>query len=304
LHSIDAATRDEPRFKLIRHEVNRGPGAARNHAIAAASGSYLVFLDGDDLMLREGLADRVAALAAWTGDEYVAGSFCAVRASPEDVTLDHLPDRRHATQPRFVDLVIADGESPFFMGGPIVSTEVVRGVGGFDEEMRTGAVDWDLWYRILRNGYVFVPSGTLGSVYRQRAGGITRGNPAAHTAASAALIRAAYRPAEPGILSFPSPYPLPEPLPVYRARITIAERAVRFAAMALVDGDSAGMRATLSVLEPGTWPLLERHIDMPAHVARGAARVLGVRPHHLDQLRGEMAPFVAEVGAAVEAASK
>jgi hypothetical protein len=74
--------------------------------------------------------------------------------------------------------------------------------------------------------------------------------------------------------------------------------------MALVDGDSAGMRATLSVLEPGTWPLLERHLDMPAHVARGAARVLGVRPHHLDQLRGELAPFVAEVGAAVEAASK
>jgi hypothetical protein len=208
------------------------------------------------------------------------------------------------TQPDFIDFVKDNGECPFTMIAPLVSTELVRSLGGLDVSMRTGGVDWDLWYRILRNGHVFVPSRTLGAVYRQRGGGITRGNPAAHTAAAAALIRAAYDTAGPGLLLKPSPYPMTEPLPAYQARVTIAERAVRFAAMALVDGDREGMGSTVAILEPGTWPLLERHLDLPALVARGAARTLGVRPRHMETLAPELTPFVAEVGEAVRAASK
>jgi hypothetical protein len=64
------------------------------------------------------------------------------------------------------------------------------------------------------------------------------------------------------------------------------------------------MESTLAILEPGTWSLLERHLDLPALVARGAARTLGVRPRHFETLAPELAPFVAEVREAVQAASK
>ena len=301
---VESATSGDARFRTIRHDVNRGPGAARNRGIDEAKGRYLAFLDADDLLLRESLADRVEALVDWTDDPFVTGSFCAVRFSPEEVTLDDLPDRRHAPQAEFVDFVTAGGECPFTMIAPLVETETIRAIGGFDETMRSGGVDWDLWYRILRNGYVFVPSRTLGSVYRQRGGGITRGNPAAHTEAAARLIAAAHRDADPGVLVHPTPYPMIEPLSYYQERITVAERAVRFAAMALVDGDRKGMATTISILAPGTWPLLERHLDFVDLVARGAARVLGVRSDRLVPLSAELAPFVSEVEAAVRIASK
>ena len=40
---------DDGRVRVIRHERNLGPGAARNTALAVASGEFVAFLDDDDL---------------------------------------------------------------------------------------------------------------------------------------------------------------------------------------------------------------------------------------------------------------
>ena len=42
-------------FILLRHEENRGPSAARNTGIVAASGDYLLFLDSDDVFVENTL---------------------------------------------------------------------------------------------------------------------------------------------------------------------------------------------------------------------------------------------------------
>jgi teichuronic acid biosynthesis glycosyltransferase TuaG len=53
------ARRDE-RVRLIEPTSNGGPAAARNHALAAAEGSWLAFLDSDDLWLPEKLQRQLA----------------------------------------------------------------------------------------------------------------------------------------------------------------------------------------------------------------------------------------------------
>jgi teichuronic acid biosynthesis glycosyltransferase TuaG len=302
-NAIGEAVSGEPRFQTLRLDSNKGSGAARNRGLEAASGEYVAFLDADDLLLEESLGDRVSALMEYRDDPSVIGSFCAVRSESESVALSALPARRHATQAPFIDFVTASGECPFTIHAPLVSLDRIRALGGFDESMTTGAVDWDLWYRTLRNGYVFVPSKTLGAVYRQKQGGITRSNKAEHTSAGARLIRAAFTQVDPDVLTAPAPFPMAEPLGTYRAHLVVAERAIRFASMALAEGDVGDMRKTLAVLDRGTWPLIDRHIDWNSVVGRGVVRVLGLRPKDVPNLGEALSPFVFAVRQATEEAT-
>lgn len=60
-------------IKMISNVQNLGPGGARNEAIRRASGRYLLFLDGDDLLVRHGLERLVQEIE---------------RASPDAITFN------------------------------------------------------------------------------------------------------------------------------------------------------------------------------------------------------------------------
>ncbi|MEU5894060.1 bifunctional glycosyltransferase family 2 protein/CDP-glycerol:glycerophosphate glycerophosphotransferase [Streptomyces sp. NPDC047461] len=79
---VDEFAARDPRVRPVYLAENRGPGGARNAGLAAATGDYLVFLDGDDTLTPDALraiADRLKetgdpdvlvhdhALTDWTG---------------------------------------------------------------------------------------------------------------------------------------------------------------------------------------------------------------------------------------------
>lgn len=62
-----------PDVRVVRHESPRGPSAARNSGVAAATGDWMFFHDDDDLMHPSHLADLLAATLAAPPNSLVAG---------------------------------------------------------------------------------------------------------------------------------------------------------------------------------------------------------------------------------------
>ena len=58
----DAYAAEDPQHIRVIHQENAGPGAARNRGIDEARGDYLVFLDSDDYLSPETLAELSKAI--------------------------------------------------------------------------------------------------------------------------------------------------------------------------------------------------------------------------------------------------
>ncbi|MDE9366978.1 glycosyltransferase [Luteipulveratus sp. YIM 133132] len=68
----DAFAAGDSRFRVL-HIDNSGPGPARNRGIAEATGAYLAFVDGDDLVPRDAYRTMMDALSR-SGSSFVLGN--------------------------------------------------------------------------------------------------------------------------------------------------------------------------------------------------------------------------------------
>lgn len=77
----DAAAAD-PRFRFVRHDTQRGLGAARNTGLSLVETPFTAFLDADDRMRPEALA-RLADTLDRTGSDFVVGAYVRLRPDAE-----------------------------------------------------------------------------------------------------------------------------------------------------------------------------------------------------------------------------
>jgi len=131
----------EPRVRVVCQEGGGGLPGARNTGIAAAAGSWLAFLDDDDLWAPDKLARQIAAAeTAAAGFAYAA----ALHVGP-DLEVRHLEP---APEPRWASRALRSfNPIPAGASNVLARTELVRTTGGFDESLRHLA-DWDMWLRL------------------------------------------------------------------------------------------------------------------------------------------------------------
>lgn len=124
----------------VLHQENRGLPAARNAGIAATDAEFIVTLDADDILK----------------PTYIEVLGDALRNDPT-------AGYAHCWAELFGDLEAVwatrrDNPYQLMMTNSVVQCSVVRreawaSIGGYDESMRSGNEDWDIWLRMGANGW-------------------------------------------------------------------------------------------------------------------------------------------------------
>jgi glycosyltransferase involved in cell wall biosynthesis len=147
---------------VVIQQANSGISAARNRALANASGSLIAVLDSDDVWLPEFLEKQVRILEDHPDVDIVTGNAWFLGSARDGQLARPYPDRR--PHPDLVNL-LADEESVFIMA--VFRRRVYETIGGFDEALRTNE-DYDYWLRAAGAGFRFRRNDEPLGRYRRR----------------------------------------------------------------------------------------------------------------------------------------
>jgi glycosyltransferase involved in cell wall biosynthesis len=150
-----------PRLRVVDASERPGPSVARNAGARAATGDLVLFCDADDV------ADPgwVRAMVAALGTAGLAGGRLEVEALNDPALLEWRSPPAQTHLPR------AEGYLPFAMGSNMgVRADVLRKLGGFDEDLDRSGEEPDLCWRAQLAGedLVFAPEAVVH--YRLRPG--------------------------------------------------------------------------------------------------------------------------------------
>src|SRR4051794_27984931 len=133
---------DDPRLRWRTNVPAAGVSNARNSGLAMADTPWVAFTDDDDLWAPGKLARQFESLRIFREAKWsIVGSV---------VVDDSLRILRHEEPPNVLNLanrVLQNNCVPAGGSGVLVSTELVREVGGFDPQF-SNLADWDLWIRL------------------------------------------------------------------------------------------------------------------------------------------------------------
>jgi glycosyltransferase involved in cell wall biosynthesis len=148
----------DPRVRVVRQDHTGSPAAARNAAIAEARGTYLAFVDSDDLWLPDKLAVQLAAMRA---DPALGWSYGPIeRIDGHGGPVDS--NRYKPWLPHDTDMARKLLRSEAVVATPTVMMrrDLAQALGGFDAGLEHGE-DYDLWIRAAWQSPVAVVGAVL-----------------------------------------------------------------------------------------------------------------------------------------------
>ncbi len=137
----------DSRIRVLRHEKNAGPGAARNTAIEAARGNYLALIDSDDEWFPTKLEKQIARLESGDCDLCGCEYFLAKNGVDERIVLPAPPSWAEELHTK---CELGNGTTL------VLRRECAETVGAMDERLRAYE-DWDWMLRLVqRFGFAVV----------------------------------------------------------------------------------------------------------------------------------------------------
>jgi glycosyltransferase involved in cell wall biosynthesis len=134
---------DDRRFRLVR-QGHRGLTPTKNHALAEARGSFLAFLDADDIWRPDKLERQLARFRAEPDLGVVFSRRGLIDADGRPLPCrDPAPPEGWVVGPLYRQNFVC-------FSSALVRAEVPARVGGFDERLGM-AIDYDFWLRAARH---------------------------------------------------------------------------------------------------------------------------------------------------------
>ena len=159
----------------IRSDQSAGISAAKNRAIAEASGEWILVLDDDDLLLQRTLFNFATAIAQYPSAQWFIADFLKI-----DEKRVYQPGEDYFgwtfTLPEEMLSSIWKGEH-FIQANVLMHKDLFLSVGKFDDDpafMRLGGEDLDLYIRFLRAGHMPVVVPFLSHLHRVHSGNFSK----------------------------------------------------------------------------------------------------------------------------------
>jgi len=131
-----------PHLRYLRCDVNRGPAAAKNAALARTRGTFVAFLDSDDLWRPRHLESLLSLFSR----PRIVLAFSEHRAIDSRGRAAKGPENWPAPASLFRDMTSI--ESTPSTSATVVRRTALRALGGFDERFRRYGDDGDLFLRL------------------------------------------------------------------------------------------------------------------------------------------------------------
>ena len=161
----------------------------RNTGLRHLDTDLVMFLDADDLLVPGALDGAVASFKPLWQDAAIAGVHGQLIRVPEETDPADLEAWSGTFKRPLIDWIGYRGECPFSVHAVVSRRVVIDSAGGFDESVRGGAEDWDLWFRLLRHGYRFAANENLVGAYRLRQTSMFRDQQTTHVARGRQAVR-------------------------------------------------------------------------------------------------------------------
>lgn len=160
---------ENARVKIVA-QANRGLSAARNRGINESQGVYLKFLDADDWLRRDAISKQVAAFDTQPELGFVYCDVQHMNAQGKPLDDYSVANTRRILNGDILPSLLVGGY--FTPNTVLVPRRVLDRAGLFDETL-TAREDYELWMRIVCEGYAaqYVPEKL--AYYRRHANNMT-----------------------------------------------------------------------------------------------------------------------------------
>lgn len=151
---------EDPRMRVVRLEHTGNAASVRNAGLAAARGTYVAFLDDDDLWMRSKLAVQLAGLQQ-SGCRWGYSAFDRIdgygRTLIDPRVVPWRPHRGWILEPLLrIEAIVA-------LPTVMAERSLLEQAGGFDETFRF-CEDYELWFRLAERAAVHVEETPLARV--------------------------------------------------------------------------------------------------------------------------------------------